>query len=78
MEINTVYPRWKVENPEETVKAWHFVLADYEAVKVKIAFKDYVRNDKHGYAPSAAQIISIINSKPNIDYDALAQELLGV
>jgi hypothetical protein len=77
MEINTFYPRWKVEDPEETVSAWHSVLETYGFTEAKAALRNYVKNDCSGYAPSLPQLIQGMGKyKSGIDWDEVAREIM--
>ena len=55
--INSVYPHFKVENPEQTVMIWTEFLEDQDPIAIGASFKQYVRNDTTGYAPSIGQLI---------------------
>lgn len=59
--IDATYPNFKVENPTETINAWHFFLADYDYNKIAIALKAYVATSGSGFAPSAAELIDMAN-----------------
>ena len=55
--INNIYPNFKVENPETTVKVWIEFLGDQEAGAIGASLKNYVRNNASGFAPSIGQLI---------------------
>lgn len=58
--IMAVYPNWHPENKTEVVNAWHSVMEDYPKDAVGAAFKEYVRSDRAGFAPSPGQLIGLI------------------
>lgn len=55
--INAIYPNWKVENPQETIAAWHWALEDYPPEMIKAALHVYIKTDNTGFPPSASQLI---------------------
>lgn len=55
--INSIFPTFKVENPEQTVKIWTEFLSDQDAASIGASLKNYVRTDTSGFAPSIGQLI---------------------
>lgn len=55
--INTIYPNFKTENPEQTIKVWMDFLEDMDPVAIGASLKVYVRNNTTGFAPSIGQLI---------------------
>ena len=77
--INKIYPRWKVDDPKGTIDAWSLVFSDYTVEQADKALKDFIKKDTRGYAPSAPQLVTQIEKnkrKSGIDWDALAKELM--
>ena len=78
--INAMFPTWKVENPQETVAAWHWVLKDHPASAIMNALQKYAKSDKSGFAPSVSQLIGGISfvDKLRPESRAFIMELDGV
>ena len=78
--INTLYPNWKVDNPEATTAAWHWVLKDYPAPAIINALHNYAKSSKSGFAPSVSQLIGNVSfiDKLRPESRNLIQELDGV
>lgn len=57
MTVNAVFPTFKVENPNETVSAWHWALQEYPADAVMLSLQMYIKNNSTAFAPSVSQII---------------------
>lgn len=55
--INSIYPNFKVENPEQMVNIWLEFLGDQNATAIGASLKNYVRNDTSGFAPSIGQLV---------------------
>lgn len=55
--INSAYPNYKPQNPEETASVWADLLGDQDANSIFAAFKVYARSDQSGFAPSPGQLI---------------------
>ena len=55
--INSIYPNFKVDDPEQTVNAWHLFLDDQPTVLINAALKVYVASNRSGFAPSVGQLI---------------------
>lgn len=55
--INSIYPNFKVERPEDTVKIWIEFLGDQNTGAILASLKNYVRNNTTGFAPSIGQLI---------------------
>ena len=55
--INSIYPNFKVENPEETINVWMEFLEDQNSGAIGASLKQYVRNNTTGFAPSIGQLI---------------------
>ena len=62
MMVNAAYPNFKVDNPQETVKTWHWLLDEYPAEAILGAFQIYVKTNKSGFAPSVSQLIDAMHS----------------
>lgn len=58
--IAAIYANWRPVNKTETVNIWHSVLEDYPKDAVGAAFKEYVKSDRAGFAPSPGQLIGLI------------------
>lgn len=65
--INAIYPNWKVENPEATVKAWHWALEEYPAEAVNGALQIFLKTDKAGFVPSVSQLIACMHKPKDQD-----------
>lgn len=61
MIIDATYPNFKVENPVETIDAWHFFLQDYEYNDIALALKMFVNTSTKGFAPSVSELIAMIH-----------------
>ena len=59
--INALYPNWHVENPAETVNAWHWALQEYQPEAVKAALAIFVKTNNTGFAPSVSQLIACMH-----------------
>ena len=57
MKIDSLYPTFNVDNPEEAVKAWHGILKDYPEEDVKELLNKYVKGDKGMYPPNVSNLI---------------------
>ena len=55
--INAVFPTFKVDDPEETVRAWQWALEEYPADAVMLSLQMYIKNNSTAFAPSVSQII---------------------
>jgi len=55
--INSVYPTFKVDNPEQMVKIWFEFLGDQDPIAIGMALKNYIRTSKSDFAPSIGQLI---------------------
>ena len=77
--INTLYPNWKVEDPEATTATWYWVLKDYSAPAIMRALHNFAKNSKSGFAPSVSQLIENISfiDKLRPETRAFIQELDG-
>ncbi len=57
MIMTATYPNFKVDNKTETAKAWLILLEEYDSKQIFEAFKNYVKSNGSGFAPSVAQLI---------------------
>ena len=55
--INSIYPNFKVENPEQTINIWMEFLGDQNPNAIAASLKAYVRTDTSGFAPSIGKLI---------------------
>lgn len=55
--INSIYPNFKVQNPEQTINVWLEFLGDQNADAIAASLKTYVRTDTSGFAPSIGQLV---------------------
>ena len=55
--INSIYPNFKVENPEQTITIWLEFLGDQNAATIGASLKNYVRTNTSGFAPSIGQLV---------------------
>ena len=55
--INSIYPNFKVNNPEQMIEIWTEFLEDQDANAIAASLKMYVRSDTSGFAPSIGQLI---------------------
>ena len=70
--INSVYPNFKVEDPEKTVLAWLSFLEDQQAGLIGAALKVYVASNRSGFAPSVGQLIQGAQELRDKDSNALS------
>lgn len=68
MMVNALYPNWRVDNPQETAAAWHWILSEYPVNVVMAGFEIFAKTGKSGFAPSAPQIIDCINKVADQEY----------
>lgn len=66
--INSMFPNWRVENPQETAAAWHWILKSYTLDAMMGALETYVLTDKSGFAPSVSQLIACIHKPMENEY----------
>lgn len=59
--IDTLFPTFKVENPEATKKAWTWALKDYPAEAIMGALEIFVKTNTSGFAPSVSQLINAMH-----------------
>lgn len=55
--INSIYPTFKVENPEQTINIWFEFMGDQDPIAIGASLKNYVRTSKSDFAPSIGQLI---------------------
>jgi len=55
--INSIYPYFRVENPEQTINIWMEFLGDQNPNAIAASLKAYVRTDTSGFAPSIGKLI---------------------
>lgn len=67
MMIDAAYPNFKVDNPQETVNTWHWLLSEYPADAVLGSLQIYVKTNKTGFAPSVSQLIDGIHKPKDQD-----------
>lgn len=65
--INSIYPNFKVENPEQTITIWLEFLGDQNAAAIGASLKNYVRTNTSGFAPSIGQLVQGAYSISNRD-----------
>lgn len=66
--VNALYPNWRVDNPQETAAAWHWIIKEYPVDVVMAGLEIFAKTDNSGFAPSASQIISCINKPKDNEY----------
>lgn len=60
--ISDIYGnRFKLDDPQGTVNAWHAVLKDYEFDIIQANFMEYVKHNK--FAPSVADLIHVAEAR---------------
>lgn len=57
--IDATYSNFKVDNPDFTVDAWHFLLEDYSYEQISIALKTFINTSGSAFAPSVAELIAM-------------------
>lgn len=57
--LTSMFPNWKLDDPTQTVDAWHFALADFDYNDMAIAVKTYISTSGSAFAPSASQLIAM-------------------
>lgn len=62
MTANALFPAWKVENPEETIQAWHWALGEYTAESVMAAMQIFVKTRNSAFAPSPSELIDCMHA----------------
>ena len=55
--INAVFPNYKAENPEATIKIWTEFLSDQDPVAIGMSLKNYARTNTSGFAPDIGKLI---------------------
>ena len=77
--INSIYPSFKVDDIEHTVKAWYLFLSDQPKDIINAALRVYVTCNKSGFAPSVGQLIQGVQELREKDSTALsAGEAWGI
>lgn len=61
MTTNALFPQWKVENPAETIQAWHWALEEYTAEMVMAALQIFVKTSNSAFAPSPSELIECMH-----------------
>lgn len=64
--LEAIYPNFKITNPEQTLAAWQFMLAEYDYNAVMLALKTYDNVSGSAFAPSPAQLKQMINKPQEI------------
>ena len=58
MIVDASYPNFKVDNPTETLNAWHYLLQDYNAEEIVTGLKFYIATSGSAFAPSVSELIA--------------------
>lgn len=58
MIIDSAYPNFKAERPQEMVETWSFLLADYSYRDIALALKSFIVTENKGFPPSVGEIIA--------------------
>ena len=61
MTANALFPQWKVQNPTETTRAWHWALEEYPAELVMAALQIFVKTSNSAFAPSPSELIECMH-----------------
>lgn len=67
MTANALFPAWKVENPDETIQAWHWALGEYPVEKVMAAMQIFIKTRNSAFAPSPSELIDCMHSPQRND-----------
>ena len=62
MTANALFPAWKVENPTETIQAWHWVLEEYSAEEVMAALQIFIKTRNSAFAPSPSELVDCMHA----------------
>lgn len=57
--IEATYPNFKVIDASATLKAWSYLLSEYPAKDIELAFKAFVTTNGTAFAPSVAELIAM-------------------
>lgn len=55
--INSAYPTFRVENPDQMVAVWMEFLGDQDPIAIGAALKQRIRTSTSNYAPSIGELI---------------------
>ncbi len=59
MVIDATYPNFKIENKQQTLDAWHFMLSDYDYNEIALGLKTYITTSGSAFAPSVSELIGM-------------------
>lgn len=59
MVVESLYPNFKIKDPQSTLSAWSMVLDDQDKDVIAAALKHYAKTDNSGFAPSPGQLVQI-------------------
>lgn len=59
MVIDATYPNFKIENKQQTLDAWYFMLSDYDYNEIALALKTYITTSGSAFAPSVSELIAM-------------------
>lgn len=59
MVMDATYTNFKIENKQQTLDAWYFILADYDYNEIALALKSYIAASNSAFAPSVSELIGM-------------------
>lgn len=59
MVIDATYPNFKIENKQQTLDAWCFMLSDYDYNEIALGLKTYITTSGSAFAPSVSELIGM-------------------
>lgn len=70
--INRIYPSWKIDNYQATVDMWFSFLKDENLSDIEKALKEYVTIERNKFAPSVSDIIHLAKKyKPDPRFEGV-------
>lgn len=70
--VNRIYPSWKIDDYQATVDIWHRYLKDEDLEDVEKALDEYVTVERNKFAPSVSDIINLAKKyKPDSRFEGI-------
>lgn len=78
--VKSLFPNWRMDNPADTVAAWHYVLREQELGVCMSALKAYTLTDQTGFPPSPGQLLGQVTKTdviPESDAWSMVKRAVG-
>lgn len=70
--INRIYPSWKIDDYQATVDIWHRYLEKEEPSVMRKALDEYVIEERNKFAPSVSDLLSLAKKyKPDPRFEGI-------